>query len=78
MMGVLGAMPTVESKMRCEEKSCLRQLELEKMPPQPAVVQAANRGGNERTVATVLSRVFISCSLRRPRWRSQKAREPGR
>lgn len=71
-----GAVPTVESKMRCE-KSRLRQLELEKMPPQPPVVQAANRGGNELTVVTVLSHAFISYSLRRLRRRSQKAREPG-
>lgn len=72
-----GVVPTVESKMRCEEKSRLRQLELEKMPPQPPVVQAANRGGNELTVVTGLSLAFISYSLRRLRRRSQKAREPG-
>jgi hypothetical protein len=39
--GSQGLAPTVESKMRCEERSRPRQLELEKMPPQLPAVQAA-------------------------------------
>lgn len=33
--GSQGLAPTAESKMRCEERSRPRQLELEKTPPQP-------------------------------------------